>query len=64
MNQKDADLYRKMIADCMREFGSQRALARLLGVGHSTLTNRINKPETIKHEHLYAIEHLHERITR
>ena len=39
-----------------------RSLGRALGVGHTTLSRRINNPETVKLEQLYALQYLDERM--
>lgn len=64
MNHEQLEKYRVMVSECTQKFGSQRALARQLGIKHSTLTYRINHPDALKREHVYAIELIHTRVTR
>lgn len=42
--------------------GSRRALARQLGVRHSTLTRRLKNPSMLKREHILALEALMNRL--
>ena len=64
MNNEQLERYKFMVEDCTQKFGSQRALARQLGIKHSTLTYRINHPSALKREHVYAIELIHTRVNR
>lgn len=41
-----------------------RSLARALGLGHATLWRRLKMPETIKIEHVYAMEHYNQMVSK
>jgi DNA-binding transcriptional regulator YdaS (Cro superfamily) len=54
--------YAERVLRLSRMLGGQRALARRLGLGHSTIKRRSDLPETVKAEHELALEALEKRL--
>jgi hypothetical protein len=62
MSFESTQVYISLVGACSHLLGSSRALARQLGISHATIARRVSNPTTIKREHLYALELLHERL--
>jgi hypothetical protein len=56
--------YAESVERLVAALGSQRALARQLGVAQGTLAHRLSNPHLIKREHELALAELLRRIER
>lgn len=60
---KTAQLYYKhLIEDLIELLGSERAVARQLGLAHHTIQYRMKNLHTVKREWIYAAEHIVQKI--
>ncbi len=58
------EYYKWLIAEIDERLGSRRATSRQFGLHHSAIKYRIENPQTIKREHVYAAEYLLGRLRR